>query len=283
VAQILKGAPAAAALNEKTAVRVAALREKGVTPTLAILRVGERPDDISYENSALKRCEKLGIRAKRIILPADTAQDTLIETIRGLNTDPEADGVLMFRPLPKGIDESFVGNCLHPAKDIDGITNTSIAGVYSGRQIGFPPCTPQAVMEILSYYGIDLNGKRTVVIGRSLVIGKPIAMMLLAQNATVTICHTHTEDMPAICRNAEILVAAVGRAKMIDKNYLSPGQIVVDVGINVDESGQLCGDVDFEQAEPIVRAITPVPGGIGSVTTAVLAQHVLDAATIPLS
>lgn len=278
MAELLKGAPVTAALNEKLIQRVAALKSIGVCPTLAILRVGERGDDIAYERGSMKRCEKIGVLTKQVTLPADISQEELIRRIVELNGDTSIHGVLMFRPLPKSMNEALVCNTLAPEKDVDGITSGSNAGVFTGSSIGYPPCTPQACMEILDYYGIDPKGKKTVVVGRSLVVGKPVAMMLLGKHATVTICHTRTVDMPALCREAELLIVAAGKAGVVDESYLSPGQIVLDVGINVDEVGNLCGDVDFERAEPIVKAITPVPGGVGTVTTSVLVKHVVEAA-----
>ena len=184
----------------------------------------------------------------------------------------------MFRPLPKHLDEEAACQALDPEKDVDGITDGSMVGVFTGQKKGFPPCTPQACMEILDHYGIDCAGKKAVVIGRSLVVGKPAAMMLIKKNATVTVCHTKTVDMPAVCREADILIVAAGRAGVVDKPYFAPGQVVIDVGINVNAEGKLCGDVKFEDAEPIVGAITPVPGGVGSVTTSVLVGHVVEAA-----
>jgi methylenetetrahydrofolate dehydrogenase (NADP+)/methenyltetrahydrofolate cyclohydrolase len=278
MAELLKGAPAAAALNEDLTRRIAGLKERGVTPTLAIVRVGERPDDIAYENGAMKRCEKVGAEARRTTLPGGVSQDELLETVRRLNSDSGVHGVLLLRPLPQGLDEARICEALAPEKDIDGITVESMAGVYTGIHKGYPPCTPHACMELLDHYGIDLTGKRAVVVGRSLVVGKPLAMMLLRRNATVTVCHTRTANLPAVCRDAEILIAAIGRAKAIHRDYLSPGQIVLDVGINVDANGKLSGDVDAAQAESIVKAFTPVPGGIGSVTTSVLVKHVTEAA-----
>jgi methylenetetrahydrofolate dehydrogenase (NADP+)/methenyltetrahydrofolate cyclohydrolase len=226
----------------------------------------------------MKRCEKLGLTVKRIVMPADTAQENLIDAIRELNRDRTIHGVLLFRPLPKRMDDLLICNSLLPEKDIDGITNASMAGVFTGTPIGYPPCTPQACMEILDHYGIDPKGQKAVVVGRSLVVGKPAAMMLIHKHATVTVCHTKTEDLPGVCRTADILIVAAGRQGLADKNCLSPGQIILDVGINVDADGCIRGDVDFAQAEPVARAITPVPGGVGTVTTSVLAKHVVMAA-----
>ena len=276
---ILKGADVTAALGEKMIRDIGELKERGITPTLAILRVGERPDDISYEKGAAKRCETVGVAVKNVVLPADVTQGVLIDYVRALNDDNGVHGVLIFRPLPKHLDENAVNTALKPEKDVDGITEGSLAGVFTGNGKGFAPCTAQACMEILDYYNIDCKGKRAVVIGRSLVVGKPAAMMLMGRHATVTVCHTRTVDMPAIARSAEILIVAAGKIESITKEYFSPGQIVIDVGINWDdEKGKLCGDVKFDDAEPVVAAITPVPGGVGTVTTSVLAAHVVEAA-----
>ena len=278
MATILKGAEVTAAMNAELTERVNVLKKKGVTPCLAIVRVGERSDDISYEKGAEKRCAGIGIEVKKYTLPESTTQEELLDAIYDINKSNAIHGCLMFRPLPKHFDEEVVRNALCPEKDVDGITDGSLAGVYAGEDKGFPPCTAAACMEMLDHYGIDLKGKKATVIGRSLVIGKPAAMMMLKKNATVTICHTRTVDMPAVCREAEVLIVAAGRAKIVGKEYFSEGQTVIDVGINVDENGNLCGDVNFEEAESIVSAITPVPGGVGTVTTAVLAKHVVEAA-----
>ena len=279
MAELLKGADVVAALGEKMAQDVENLKDKGVTPTLTILRVGEKPDDISYEKGATKRCETVGVRVKNVILPDNVTQEELIKNIEALNNDDSIHGVLIFRPLPKTLDEGAVCAALKPEKDIDGITEASLAGVYTGSGKGFAPCTAQACMEILDYYNIDCKGKRAVVIGRSLVVGKPAALMLIGKHATVTVCHTRTVDMPSIARNAEILIVAAGKMESLTKEYFSPGQTVIDVGINWnEEKGKLCGDVKFDDAEPIVAAITPVPGGVGTVTTSVLVSHVVEAA-----
>ena len=278
MATILKGSEVTAAMNAELTERVNILKSENITPCLAIVRVGERGDDISYEKGAEKRCAGIGISVIKYTIPESSTQDELLDVIYDINKSDEIHGCLMFRPLPKHFDEEVVRNALCPEKDVDGITDGSLAGVYAGEDKGFPPCTAAACMEILDHYGIDLKGKKATVIGRSLVIGKPAAMMLLKKNATVTICHTRTVDMPAVCREAEVLIVAAGRAKIVGKEYFSEGQTVIDVGINVDENGNLCGDVNFEEAENIVSAITPVPGGVGTVTTAVLAKHVVEAA-----
>jgi len=281
MANILKGADVVNALNSKMIAENDALRKKGVTATLATLRVGEKSDDISYEKTASKRCESVGVAVRNIVLPADVTQGALMQNILALNDDDRVHGILLFRPLPKHLSDDAIRAILMPEKDIDGITDGSLAGVFTGSKTGFAPCTAQACMEILDYYNIDCKGKRTVVIGRSLVVGKPVAMMLMGRHATVTICHTRTIDMPAVARTAEILIVAAGVMEGITKEYFSPGQIVIDVGINWnDEKGKLCGDVLFEDAEPIVESITPVPGGVGTVTTSVLVSHVVEAAKI---
>ena len=280
MAELLKGADVVSALGSKMNSKIELLHDKGVTPMLAILRVGERADDISYERTASKRCESVGVAVKNIVLPEDVTQGTLMQNIISLNNDRNVHGVLMFRPLPKHLSDEAVRAKLKPEKDVDGITDGSLAGVFTGSGNGFAPCTAQACLEILDHYNIDCKGKRAVIIGRSLVVGKPVAMMLMAKHATVTICHTRTVDMPAIARNAEILIVAAGQMESLTEEYFSPGQIVIDVGINWnDEKGKLCGDVMFEDAEPIVAAITPVPGGVGTVTTSVLVSHVVDAAS----
>ena len=278
MATILKGAAVTAALNQSLTERTSALKEKGILPTLAIVRVGERGDDISYEKGAIKRCEKIGVGVKQFLLPADVPEETLLATIEEINADPAIHGCLLFRPLPGHIDGERIRRALAPQKDVDGITDGSLAGVFSGSGEGYPPCTAQACMEILDHYGYPLQGKKAVVVGRSLVVGKPAAMLLLQKNATVTVCHTRTADMPALGREAEVLIVAAGKAGVVGKEYLSPGQVVIDVGIHVLEDGKLTGDVKFEEAEPIVEAITPVPGGVGTVTTSVLVKHVVEAA-----
>jgi methylenetetrahydrofolate dehydrogenase (NADP+)/methenyltetrahydrofolate cyclohydrolase len=278
MAELLKGAAVVAAMNEKMTAEVAALKARGINPTLAILRVGERDDDISYEKGAMKRCDTVGVTVKNVVLPADVTQEVLMKNVEALNSDKSVHGVLIFRPLPKHLDEEAVRRALKPEKDVDGITDGSLAGVFTGSGEGYAHCTAQACMEILDFYKVDCKGKRAVVVGRSLVVGKPAAIMLLGRHATVTICHTRTVDMQSIVRNAEIVIVAAGKANAVTKEYLAPGQIVVDVGINMTEDGKLCGDVKFDDAEPIVGAITPVPGGVGTVTTSVLVSHVVEAA-----
>lgn len=277
MAQLMKGAPVAAAMTEQMAARTERLKQAGVTPTLCILRLGERPGDLVYERSAMKRCGKVGIDVREIVLPEGCTRERLLETIEQVNRDGAIHGLLMMRPLPVREDEDAARALLAPEKDVDGITAIAQSKVFTGAGAGYPPCTAQAVIEILDHYGVELAGRRAAVIGRSLVVGRPVAMMLMARDATVTLCHTRTEDLPELCRQADILVSAAGRAGLVTGAFTRPGQVIVDVGINV-RAGKLCGDVDFAAAEPLVGAITPVPGGVGAVTTAVLAAHVVQAA-----
>lgn len=277
--QILKGAPVAAAMNETMKADTAALKEKGIVPTLAVLRVGARADDLSYERGAMKRAAAVGIEVRNVVLPEDVDGDTFFRTLEELNEDASVHGILMFRPLPKHLDGEKARQMLVPSKDVDGCTDGSLAGVFTNTSLGFAPCTAQAAMEILHYYGIPVSGLRAAVIGRSLVIGRPVAMMLMHENATVTVCHTRTKDVPAVTREADLVIAASGQMESVGREYLREGQIVIDVGIGWNEEKQkLCGDVRFEEAEGLVSALTPVPGGVGSVTTAVLCRHVVDAA-----
>ena len=272
-------------VNEKLNARIIAecevLKARGVNPTLAIVRCGERPDDLSYEKGATKRAEALGVAVEKFLLPEDVSKEELLRTIDAINANDQIHGVLMFRPLPKHLkaDQDEICNRLDPRKDVDGMTNGSNAGVFMGKELGFAPCTPAACMEILDHYGIDCTGKKAVVLGRSLVVGKPAAMMLLAKNATVTVCHTKTRDVAAVAREADILVSAAGVLKSLTKDYVRPGQVVIDVSINWDEAkGGIAGDAVYDEVEPIVEAITPVPGGVGAVTTSVLIGHVVEAA-----
>ncbi len=279
MAEIWKGKPVADAMTARMQAEASELSARGVIPTLCIFRVGERPDDLAYERGAVKRCEAVGIRVVRERLAADASQAEFDARFLAVNRDPSIHGILLFRPLPAQLDGEKARRMLDPAKDVDGCTDASLAGVFTGSGIGFAPCTAQAAMELLRHYGVDPKGKRVAVIGRSLVIGRPVAMLLMHENATVTVCHTRTVDVPAVTRQAEILISAAGVLRSVTPDFVNPDQIVVDVGINWDEArGGISGDVDFDAVAPCVRAITPVPGGVGSVTTCVLADHVLQAA-----
>lgn len=278
MATILKGAPVVAAMNERNAALCEQLKAKGITPTLAVVRVGEREDDLSYERGVIARCGKVGVEVKQFLLPADASQDDLLKVIAEVNAEDTIHGCLLFRPLPKQFNDRTVRAALAPEKDIDGITDGSLAGVFTNTALGYPPCTAQACLEILKYYDIPLSGKRAVVVGRSLVVGKPAAMMLDRENATVTICNSRTQNLPTLCKEADVVVVAMGRMGAVGADCLRPGQTVVDVGIHLNDEGKLCGDVRFAEAEPVVDAITPVPGGVGTVTTSVLVGHVVQAA-----
>ena len=278
MAMLLKGAEVASALNERISAEVRQLKENGVSPILALVRVGARADDLAYERGLMKRAEAVGVSVRQFLLPEDAGERELLDVVRRINGDAALHGCLIFRPLPKGIDDEKIRAALAPEKDVDGITDGSLAGVFAGAGRGFPPCTAQACIEVLDYYGFGMQGKNVVVIGRSLVVGKPVAMMLLKRNATVTICHTKTANMAETARRADLLIVAAGRAGVVGAEYVSPGQTVLDVGINFTPDGGMVGDVDFEAVESIVGAVTPVPGGVGTVTTSVLMGHVMEAA-----
>lgn len=286
MAELLKGKPVADRITAETSLKAAALKERGIVPTLAIVRLGEEPGDISYEKGAVKRAAEAGVEVRSLVFDRSISQDELAAEIVKLNADDSVHGVLLFRPLPKHIDEKAVCEMLDPAKDVDGITSGSLAGIFMDTDVGFPPCTAKGCIEILDHYGYELSGKKVTVMGRSLVIGKPVAMMAMRRNATVTVCHSRTsgEDFAAAGAGADVVIAALGRARMVKPEMLGSGQVIIDVGINMDENGKLCGDVDFDRENPdegigvAAAAITPVPGGTGSVTTAVLMKHVVQAA-----
>ena len=274
--ELLKGAPVSAAIREWAAEEIKQLQ--GSVPKLAIIRVGEKPDDMSYERSAVKKMEAFGLRVQTFVFPKDISDEEFKEAFQKINKDPDVTGILLLRPLPGQIKEKEIEAMIDPKKDLDGISPVNIAKVFSGDPSGFAPCTAEAVIEILKANNISIEGKRAAVIGRSMVIGKPLSMLLLKENATVTICHTRTKELPEICRQAEILVAAAGKAGMVEESWVSDGAVVIDVGINVDENGKLCGDVDQASMESRNLLLTPVPGGVGAVTTAVLAKHLIQAA-----
>ena len=278
MAELLKGAAVARAITEQLCAESDALRQRGVTPCLATVRVGEKDADLAYERGIGKRCEQAGVAVQRIALPDDVSQDTLLRELSSLNANPGVHGVLLLRPLSERFDDAAVCAAVSPEKDADGVTATSMAAVYSGAPEGFAPCTAEACLALLEHYRVPIDGKRAVVIGRSFVIGKPVSMLLLRKNATVSVAHTHTNDLAALCREADILVVATGCAGLIGAEHVRPGQAVIDVGIHSLPDGSLTGDVRFAEVEPIVDAITPVPGGVGAVTTALLCRHTIEAA-----
>ena len=273
----LRGMPAAKAILANLQERVDRLSEKGVVPKLTVVRVGAREDDLSYERGIYKRFEGVGAKVETIELPLSVTQEELESVIVSLNEDTSVHGVLMFRPLPKNLDESRIKFLLAEEKDVDCLTSANDAHLFAGDKKGYAPCTPQAVMEILEHYDIDLTGKKVTVVGRSMVVGKPVAMLLLAKNATVTICHTRTRELQEECKRADIVVACAGVPRMITSEFVREGQVVIDVGIHVVDD-KLCGDVDYDSVSEIVDAITPVPGGVGSVTTTVLLKHTIESA-----
>jgi methylenetetrahydrofolate dehydrogenase (NADP+)/methenyltetrahydrofolate cyclohydrolase len=275
--QIIKGKPVADKISENLKKEVSNLNEMGINPKLAIVRVGARPDDLAYERGALKRCKTIGIETEVVELDENISQDEFIKAIHKLNEDDKVNGILTFRPLPKHLSEDEIKYEISPNKDIDCFNPINTAKIVENDKTGYPPCTPTAVIEILKHYDVDLTGANIVVLGRSMVVGKPLSMLLLNENATVNICHSKTRNLPEIASQADILVAAVGKAKMVKNNYIKDGAIVIDVGVNVDDQGNLCGDVDMEDVIDKVSMITPVPGGVGAVTTSILATNIVKA------
>ena len=247
-------------------------------PKLAIVRVGENPDDMSYERGATKKLKSFGLDVASYVFPQDISDEEFKKAFKDINEDDEVTGILLLRPLPRTINEKDIENMINPKKDLDGISPINIAKVFAGDTTGFSPCTAEAVIEVLKAYDIELTGKRVTVVGRSMVVGKPVSMLLLKENATVTMTHTRTVDLKKTCSNAEIVIAAAGRAKMLNSDYCGQDAVMIDVGINVDENGKLCGDVDYATLDGKASAATPVPGGVGTVTTAVLAKHLIQAA-----
>ena len=273
--QELRGMPVAKEIAGQAAIEVEKLKEKGIIPKLAVVRVGEREDDLSYERGLMKRFEAVGAVAESVVFPFDVTQEELENGIKTLNEDESVHGILVFRPLPKHLNEDSIKELVTPEKDVDCMGSINNAHVFAQDGKGHAPCTPQAVIEMLDFYGYELTGKKAVVVGRSMVVGKPLAQMLLKKNATVTICHTKTADLREEVQAADFVFGCAGVAKMLDASYIREGQIVIDVGINVSD-GKLCGDVDYDSVREIAAAITPVPGGVGSVTTSVLLKHVLS-------
>lgn len=276
----LLGKPVADAITASLASDVESMKMKGIVPTLAVIRVGAREDDLAYERGLTKRFENANCAVKKIELPEDVTQEVLDAAVASADEDPSVDGILMFRPLPKTLTDKNVLNSISALKDVDGMGKANMADIFSGAGEGHAPCTAEAVIEMLKHHNIEIKGKRVTVVGRSLVIGKPVSMLLIKENATVKVCHTKTEDLKAECQWADIVVACAGKAKMLDASYFRAGQTVIDVGMNVDEEGKLCGDVDFASVSEVVDAITPVPRGVGSVTTSVLLRAVVNNAKL---
>ncbi len=278
MSELFTGAPVAQAIRASLESRIAQLKTRGREPCLAILRCGEDPGALSYERAAIRGCELAGIRTRCIALPWTAETEELLREVDRANGDPDIHGILVLRPLPRQIDTQRVFRRLRNDKDVDGITVPSLAGVFVGRDWGFAPCTAEACVAMLDHYGVPLSGSRVVILGRSLIVGRPLSMLLCARDATVTLCHSRTPDPASLCRQADILISAVGRAGMVDESYVHSGQIILDVGVNEGFDGKICGDVAFDRVLPLVRAISPVPRGVGTVTTAILARHVVSAA-----
>lgn len=278
MSMIMKGTDVAKSMKEDLVKKVETLKESGIAPCLSIVRVGARPDDLAYERGARKRMEMTGIQCRVIELVEDISQQEFEQTFSRINEDPDVHGILLFRPLPGNLDEEPIRAMIDPIKDVDGMSPVNMAKVFSGDETGFAPCTAEAVMEMLRYYKISLEGKRVTVLGRSLVVGRPLSMLLLREHATITVCHTRTADLAKECSNAQVLVAAAGNARMVGPDMVGEGAVVVDVGINVDNEGGMCGDVDYEAVKYKAGCISPVPGGVGSVTSSVLAKHVVESA-----
>ena len=281
--KLLNGRIVSAEMSELLKNKTIEIKEKGVIPILAIVRIGDRPDDISYEKGILRSAAKIGAVVESIVLPMNVSLETFKTKIEFLNNNDKIHGILIFRPLPKQLPEIEIKEMLDAEKDLDCFTSVNMAKIFESDKSGFCPCTPSAVLEIIDYYKIDVAGKHIGIIGRSLVVGKPLAMMLLDRNATITICHSKTPELSSITSKCDIVIAAVGRGKMVKKNFVKEGAIVIDVGINVDENGKLCGDVDFEDVADKADSITPVPGGVGVVTNNVLLKQLIEAATKTLT
>lgn len=276
---ILKGAPLVDKLCKELIAKVEELSKQNIKPCLAIVRVGAKPNDISYENTILKRCDKIGVLTKQVVLADDIPADDFYAELEKLNEDSGVHGILIFRPLPAHIDGDKARNIITASKDVDGSTDASLTGIFTDSEVGFPPCTASAAMEILDFYGIEISGKNAVVLGRSLVIGKPVAMMLLRRNASVTICHSRTQNAYEISRSADILIACTGRPESVGPKYVNKNQCIIDVGVSYSKAKQkLCGDVDYDAVSDKVASITPVPGGVGGVTSTILVKHLVEAA-----
>lgn len=279
MAERLTGKPVADAIKEELTKKVEALKGRNIVPKLGIVRVGARPDDLFYEGGAKKTCIAVGMESEVFEYPEDIDQAAFEKAITDVGAKKDINGILMFSPLPKHLDERKIRSLIPVEKDVDCLSLGGAAKVFTDDPTGFPPCTPTACMDMIHHYDIPIKGKKCVVVGRSLVVGKPLAMLLLREHGTVTICHSRTENLPGVCQEADILIAAVGRAKMINADYVKGGQIVIDVGINADPDnpGKYCGDVDYAAVEPIVARISPVPAGVGSVTTSVLCKQTIMA------
>lgn len=278
---LLKGKPVADKIKENIINKSAELKGKRIFPKLSILRVGARPDDIAYEERLIKNCETLGIASEKVTLNDNIDMVNLTKTLEQLNNDSSVHGILVFRPLPKHLDEDAICKIINPSKDIDCMNPINTEKVFSGDESGYAPCTPEAVIKILKHYDYDLKGKNVAIVNRSMVLGRPLSMLFLREDSTVTICHSKTVDLPKVTSESDIVVTGVGRGKFFTANYFSKKSVVIDVGINFVDNA-MCGDVNFEEVEPLVSGITPVPGGVGTVTSMILLQHVIKSAELGL-
>lgn len=274
---LLKGSEVSKGIKFQITNTIKELENNGKFPQLGIVRLGNDPSDISYERSIIKNCDSLGIKTKIVELDKSICTDDLINTIEELNNDNLISGILVFRPLPKQIDDEKIRISIDPSKDVDCMHPLNLEKIFEGDMSGYAPCTPKAAMEILLHNNIPLEGKNVVVINRSMVVGKPLAMMLLEKNATVTICHSRTQNLYEITRKADIVMTALGKAKLLDDKYFNENSIVIDIGVSLDKDGKISGDVDMNKVNDMIDMITPVPGGVGSVTTSILLKQVVDA------
>lgn len=275
---IIKGAQVAEAVSAETLKRAEALRLKGIEPCLAVIRVGEDGSQLAYERGALKRMDKCGINCRVCAFDENISQEDFENEFKKINDDNSVHGILLLQPLPKTLSVEPIKDIINPLKDVDAVSPVNMYKILANDKTGYAPCTAEGVMEILDWMGTDLKGKKCKVIGRSMIVGKPLGLLLLARDATVTYCHSKTIELAKETKDADVLIAAAGSAKLVGADFVNENMTVIDVGVNVDENGNMCGDVDFEAVEPIVANITPVPGGTGAVTTSVLAKHVLKAA-----
>ena len=277
MATLFKGKPVVESLREDLKQRIDVLKNRGICPTILILRVGEREDDISYEKGILKNCELIGLTGRRDVLSESITTEELVKQIKLANDDAAIHGIMLFRPLPKHLDEKLICSSINPAKDIDCMNPANLEKVFEGADEGFAPCTPEAVMAMLEHYRVPLEGTSVAVVGRSTVVGKPLSMLLLKKNATVTICHSRTRNLESVTAAADVAIAAVGRARFMDDSFFTEESIVIDVGINDDGNGSICGDVDFDKVSAKVKAVNPAIGGVGLITTTILLSHAVAA------
>lgn len=277
MAEIIDGKKISQEIKDELKEKVAELKKKGINICLAVIQVGNNPASTVYVGNKKKACAYVGIESLAYELPEETTEEELLNLVRELNEKKEVNGILVQLPLPKHIDEDKVIKTISPAKDVDGFHPESVGALSIGQK-GFVSCTPAGIIQLLKRSGVEIDGKECVIIGRSNIVGKPMALLLLRENGTVTVCHSHTPDLKAVTRRADILVVAIGKAKMIDADYIKDGAVVIDVGMDRDENGKLCGDVDYESAREKASAITPVPGGVGPMTIAMLMNNCVESA-----